>query len=186
MKTKLLSVFFAAAVLSGCGSDPEKPQPTADVPPPAPSSKAESGDTGVFGWLGVTGDSSTPSTSSSSSSSSSSGLKPEDRKGVAVNAYLWRSSLDSLSFMPMEQTDPFAGIIKTGWYTPPSTPNERLKVSVFILDTRLRAEAVRVSIFKEAKKPAGEWATATVDPETVTKLENVILDRARQLKIQSE
>ena len=186
MKTKLLSVFLAAAVLSGCGSDPEKPQPTADVPPPAPSSTAESGDTGVFGWLGVSGDSSTPSTSSSSSSSSSSGLKPEDRKGVAVNAYLWRSSLDSLSFMPMEQTDTFAGIIKTGWYTPPSTPNERLKVSVFILDTRLRAEAVRVSIFKEAKKPAGEWATATVDPETVTKLENVILDRARQLKIQSE
>ncbi len=113
-------------------------------------------------------------------------MKAEDRKGVAVNAYLWRSSLDSLSFMPMEQTDPFAGIIKTGWYTPPSTPNERLKVSVFILDTRLRAEAVRVSIFKEAKKPTGEWTTATVDPETVTKLENVILDRARQLKIQSE
>jgi len=183
MKTKLLSVFLAAAVLTGCGSDPEKATPTADVPPPAPSAKSESGDSGVFGWLGVTGDS---STSSSSGSSSSSGLKPEDRKGVAVNAYLWRSSLDSLSFMPMEQTDPFAGIIKTGWYTPPSTPNERLKVSVFILDTRLRAEAVRVSIFKEAKKPTGEWATATVDPETVTKLENVILDRARQLKIQSE
>lgn len=177
MKTKLLSVFLAAAVLTGCGSDPEKATPTADVPPPAPSAKAESGDTGVFGWLGVAG---------GSSSESSSGLKAEDRKGVAVNAYLWRSSLDSLSFMPMEQTDPFAGIIKTGWYTPPSTPNERLKVSVFILDTRLRAEAVRVSIFKETKKPTGEWATATVDPETVTKLENVILDRARQLRIQSE
>ena len=173
MKTKLLSVLLAAAVLSGCGSDPEKPQPTADVPPPAPSSK-ESGDSGVFGWFG------------GGSSDSSSGLKAEDKKGVAVNAYLWRASLDSLSFMPMEQTDPFAGIIKTGWYTPPSPPNERLKVSVFILDTRLRAEAVRVSIFKEAKKPTGEWATAAVDPETVTKLENVILDRARQLKIQSE
>ncbi len=180
MKTKLISVFLAAAVLTGCGSDPEKALPTADVPPPAPSAKADSGDSGVFGWLGVAGD------SSSESSSSTSGLKAEDRKGVAVNAYLWRSSLDSLSFMPMEQTDPFAGIIKTGWYTPPSTPNERLKVSVFILDTRLRAEAVRVSIFKEAKKPTGEWTTATVDPETVTKLENVILDRARQLKIQSE
>jgi len=180
MKTKLISVFLAAAVLSGCGSDPEKATPTAEAPPPAPAAKAESGDTGVFGWLGVAGDSTTESPAPSKA------LKAEDRKGVAVNAYLWRSSLDSLSFMPMEQTDPFAGIIKTGWYTPPSTPNERLKVNVFILDTRLRAEAVRVSIFKEAKKPTGEWATATVDPETVTKLENVILDRARQLKIQSE
>jgi hypothetical protein len=58
-------------------------------------------------------------------------------------------------------------------------------VTVFILDSRLRAEAVRVSIFKEAKKPSGEWAEAAVDPDTVTKLENVILDKARTLKIQS-
>ncbi len=86
----------------------------------------------------------------------------------------------------MDQTDPFGGTIKTGWYIPPATPNERLKVSVFILDSRLRAEAVRVSIFKEVKKSTGEWAEASVDPDTVTKLENVILNKARTLKIQDE
>ena len=123
----------------------------------------------MFSWLG-----------------SGANAKADERKGVAVNAYLWRASLDSLSFMPMDQTDPFGGIIKTGWYIPPATPNERLKVSVFILDSRLRAEAVRVSIFKEIKKPTGDWAEATVDPDTVTKLENVILNKARALKIQDE
>ena len=176
MNSKLLAAGFVALSLTACGSDPEKPQPTPDIPPPpAPAAPmpADAGksDTGVFGWFGAGG---------------GSGSKVEDRKGVAVNAYLWRASLDALSFMPMEQTDPFGGVIKTTWYVPPSTPNERLKVSVFILDSRLRAEAVRVSIFKQAKKPTGEWADATVDPDTVTKLENVILDKARALKIQDE
>lgn len=168
MKTKLLVAGFIAFSLAACGSDPEKPEPKAELPPPsAPAAKSE---TGLFSWLGGSG---------------SSG-KVEEKKGVAVNAYLWRASLDALSFMTMEQTDPFGGIIKTGWYVPPSTPNERLKVSVFILDSKLRAEAIRVSIFKEIKRPSGEWTEATVDPDTVTKLENVILDRARALKIQSE
>jgi hypothetical protein len=105
--------------------------------------------------------------------------------GVGVNAYLWRASLDALSFMPMDQTDPFGGTIKTGWYTAAATPNERLRVAVFILDSRLRADALRVSVFKEVKGSSGNWAEATVDPETVTKLENLILNKARALKIQA-
>lgn len=170
MKTKLIAVGCIALFAAGCGSDPEKPAPSADIPPPpAPTQKVEAPGSqgGMFSWLG-------------------SGGKGDERKGVAVNVYLWRASLDALSFMPMDQTDPFGGVIKTGWYIPPATPNEQLKVTVFILDSRLRAEAVRVSIFKQIKKPTGEWAEATVDPDTVTKLENVILDKARALKIQAE
>ena len=105
--------------------------------------------------------------------------------GVGVNAYLWRASLDALSFMPMEQTDPFGGTIKTGWHAAAATPNERLRVAVFILDSRLRADALRVSVFKEVKGSSGNWTEATVDPETVTKLENLILNKARALKIQA-
>jgi hypothetical protein len=175
MKRHLVSVLFVASVLAGCGSDPEKPKPTVDIePPPAPAENAGKGDTGIFSWFGG-GD------------SNDSGLRPEDRKGVAVNAYLWRASLNTLAFMPMEQTDPFGGVIKTGWWVPPSTPNERIRVFVVILDTRLRAEALRVTVFKEEKRPTGEWeATAALDPETVTKLENIILNKARAMKIQDE
>jgi acyl dehydratase len=85
----------------------------------------------------------------------------------------------------MEQTDPFGGTIKTGWHTPAATPNERLRVAVFILDSRLRADALRVTVFKELKGSSGNWTEATVDPETVTKLENLILNKARALKIQA-
>jgi len=167
MSPKYVSVFCAALLLTACGSDPDKPAPTIEAPPPppapAPTAEAPS-DGGMFGWLG--------------------GDSGDERKGVAVNAYLWRASLDALSFMPMDQTDPFGGIIKTGWYDPPNSPNERLRVSVFILDSRLRADALRVSVFRQVKKPTGDWIDDTVDPETVTKLENVILNKARSLKIQ--
>jgi hypothetical protein len=106
-------------------------------------------------------------------------LRPEDRKGVAVNADLWRASLDTLSFMPMDQIDPYGGVIKSGWWVPPSTPNERIRVFVVILDTRLRAEALRVTVFKEMKTPSGKWQTAAaMDPAAVTKLENIILNKA--------
>jgi hypothetical protein len=160
-------VCVAALLVAGCGSDPDKVKPTVEAPPPA-ATKTASSDTGVFGWFG--GGSSGPT---------------EKKGGVAVNAYLWRASLDALSFMPMDQTDPFGGTIKTGWYTPAATPNERLRVAVYILDARLRADALRVSVFKEAKNPSGAWIDTTVDPETVTKLENLILDKARALKIQA-
>jgi hypothetical protein len=107
----------------------------------------------------------------------------DDRQGVGVNEYLWRATLDTLSFMPMESADPFGGIVKTGWYIAPQSPNERLKVTALILDTRLRADALRVSVFKQTKDPTGNWADASVDPDTVTKLENLILTKARELKL---
>jgi hypothetical protein len=171
MKKHLVSALAVALALAGCGSDPDRAQPTAQIEAPPAPAPADEGDTGVFGWLGA--------------GKSSSGLRPEDRKGVAVNAYLWRASLDTLSFMPMDQIDPFGGVIKSGWWVPPSTPNERIRVFVVILDTRLRAEALRVTVFKETKTPTGEWETVGgMDPETVTKLENIILNKARLMKNQ--
>jgi hypothetical protein len=163
MMSRPLSIACAALLLAACGSSPEKPAPTADTPPPAAT---ETPGGGVFDWF-------------------SSGSTSDERKGVGVNAYLWRASLDALSFMPMEQTDPFGGTIKTGWYSPPQAANERLRVAIYILDVRLRADALRVSVFKQVKKDTGQWVDATVDPETVTKLENLILNKARALKIQA-
>jgi hypothetical protein len=173
MMSKILSVACAALMLVACASDDaEEVKPTAEAPtPPMVTQTAQNQTTpggSVFDWFGPNG------------------APADNRKGVAVNAHLWRASLDALSFMPMEQTDPFGGIIKTGWYTPPATPAERLRVAVYILDSRLRADALRVSVFKEVKKPTGDWTDATVDPETVTKLENVILNKARELKINGD
>ncbi len=102
--------------------------------------------------------------------------------GIGVNSYLWRASLDTLNFMPLASADPFGGVIITDWYSDPTTPNERFKATVYILDTRLRADALNVSIFRQTQTE-GAWADAAVDPATEIQIENAILTRARQLRL---
>lgn len=102
--------------------------------------------------------------------------------GIGVNSYLWRASLDTLNFMPLASADPFGGVIITDWYSDPTTPGERFKATVYILDTRLRADALNVSIFRQTNTN-GAWTDATVDADTEVQIENAILTRARQLRL---
>ena len=105
--------------------------------------------------------------------------------GIGVNSFLWRSSLEVLSFMPLSEVDPFGGVIITDWYANPEIQNERFKATVYILDTRLRADALSVQLFKQVRPEGGDWADAEVDPATRIQVENAILTRARQLRIQT-
>ena len=108
--------------------------------------------------------------------------KSGDGGGIGVNGYLWRASLDTVSFMPLKSADPFGGVIITDWYIADATPNERLKITVYILDRRLRADAIRVSVFKQKRRGAS-WRDSAVSSQTARKLENQILTRARELRI---
>jgi hypothetical protein len=119
----------------------------------------------------------------------------QNAQGIGVNSFLWRASLDTLAFMPIVSADPFGGVILTDWYSPPETPNERFKVNLYILDRQLRADGVRVSVFRQQRGNAGggtsastaaqggDWRDAGVSTETASRLEDTILTRARQLRI---
>ena len=100
---------------------------------------------------------------------------------IGVNAYLWRASLETLSFMPMLQTDSNGGVIVTDWYANPKNPGERVKVTVSILDQDLRADALRVAASRQVSQN-GQWVDAPVQAATVQKLEDVILTKARDLR----
>lgn len=99
-----------------------------------------------------------------------------------VNPYLWRASLDTLSFLPIDTADSIGGLITYDWKSFDVTPDERIKATVFILDTRLRADGVKVSVFRQYRNEAGEWVDGDVDPDTQIQIENKILARARSLK----
>jgi hypothetical protein len=116
------------------------------------------------------------------------GAKKDDGTGgvgIAVNSFLWRASLDTISFMPLSSADPFGGVIITDWYTPPDSTRERFKVQVYILDRQLRSDGLRVAVFRQNLNNSGAWIPATVSEQTVVDLENAILTRARQLRISS-
>ena len=105
------------------------------------------------------------------------------QQGIGVNAYLWRATLDTFSFMPLLTADPWGGVVNYDWHVNPQTPNERFKATVFILDTRLRADALNVTISKEVRDANGQWTTAPVAAQTEADLENQILTKARQLNL---
>lgn len=102
---------------------------------------------------------------------------------IGVNAYLWRASLDTLAFMPLASADPYGGVIITDWYVNPEKPDERFKATVYILDARLRADGLAVTVFKEVSNGAGGWTPAPTADQTSTDIENAILTRARQLRL---
>jgi len=100
---------------------------------------------------------------------------------IGVNSYLWRAALDTLSFMPMAETDSNGGVLVTDWYQSPDQPGERMKLTVTILDQDLRADAVRVAANRQIMQN-GQWVSAPVQAATVQKLEEIILTKARDLR----
>lgn len=100
---------------------------------------------------------------------------------IGVNSYLWRATLDTISFMPLLQTDSNGGVIVTDWYVNPNTPTERMKLTVSILDQDLRADAIRVAASRQVNQN-GAWVDTPVQAATVQKLEEIILTKARDLR----
>ena len=169
MIKRTLAALLAAGLLAGCSSA----QP-ANIPVLGGKEQAERDRTGsLFDAKGSSLD-------LLGSGKSNNGAQDQ---GIAVNSYLWRATLDTLSFMPIASADPFGGVILTDWYSPPGTPDARFKVNVYILDRQLRADGVRASVFRQEKDASGQWHDVTVAPDTSTKLEDTILTRARQMRV---
>ena len=103
---------------------------------------------------------------------------------IGVNSYLWRAALDAVSFAPLLQADSNGGVIVTDWYANPSNPGERIKMTITILDSDLRADALRVAASRQINQ-AGSWVDAPIQAATVQKLEDIILTNARELRRQA-
>ena len=162
MTTKLspalvLGALAACLTLSACAG---KPAPSATTTAPAEDSKF----LGLFGGKKSTAPS------------------YNEQAGIGVNAYLWRASLDTISFMPLNSADPWGGVIISDWYANPQKPDERFKTTIYILDARLRADALNVSVYKQIQA-GGQWVDAPVSQQTQLDIENAILTRARELRL---
>ena len=104
--------------------------------------------------------------------------------GMPVNPYLWRASLNTIDFMPLSSTDPFAGTIITDWYTAETNLGERCKLNIFINGKDLKTNNLKVSSFCQTLKN-NQWVNIPSQIEENIKLENVILNEAKKLKLTS-
>ena len=102
---------------------------------------------------------------------------------LGVNSFVWRATLDTLAFLPLASADPFGGVILTDWYEDPAAPGERFKVNALILDRQLRADSLKISVFRQKKDAKGNWMDAPVDATLGRKLEDTVLTRARELRV---
>ena len=108
-------------------------------------------------------------------------IRGDEGGGLGVNSYLWRATLDTITFMPVNSADPFGGVIITDWHAAAAAPMERFKLNIYILGRALRADGVRVAVFRQVRDGAG-WRDAPVAAKTGTQIEDAILTRARQLR----
>ncbi len=112
------------------------------------------------------------------------GSKKNESSEIGVNSFLWRASLDTIDFMPLDSADPYGGVINTEWYVNPEIQNERFRLTVYILDTRLRADGVRVNVNRQIYDASrSSWMDAVASPDTAREIEGAILTRARELRI---
>jgi len=104
-------------------------------------------------------------------------------EAINVNAYLWRASLDTIYFMPLISADPFGGTILTDWYASSSNANERFKFNIIIVGAELRSDAIKVAVFKQIKNKNGQWIDSSSNDKLAKQMEDQILIKARELKV---
>lgn len=105
--------------------------------------------------------------------------------GIGVNPYLWRASLESVSFMPIYQADSAGGAILTDWYTNPNAAEEQFKVNILLLGRELSPSALNVSVFKRVKTANG-WSELGAQETTANELEETILTNARSYRVRAQ
>ena len=122
------------------------------------------------------------------------GIKLDDLGGLTdnrgdrmpVNAILWRASLEILSLIPIADVDTFGGTIVSDWYSLPSKKNERIKITIFVSGRELRADAVRITVHVQKRDSAdGGWGSSMRDDDFARRLEDLVLNRAREIRAES-
>ncbi len=159
---------------AGCGSNRADSDMSAPAPKPAAaqvaSKQSDEIDTESNIWM-VLGMAKRPSQRG-----------PGPQTGDQVSPILWEAAHDALSFVKIASEDPLTGAMQTDWYSPPGKPNERLRISVFILSRALRSDSISVSVEREQRTPSGQWGTATIAKDAVVELETAVLLRARHIR----
>ena len=110
----------------------------------------------------------------------------KNKKGDSINviAFLWRASLNILSIAPLISTDAVGGTIITDWYVNKKIKNERLKMTAFIKTGELKSNGISVKVHIQKFKN-GFWSETFSNKELATKIEENILNEARNLRINS-
>jgi len=109
-------------------------------------------------------------------------VNPQNLDNVNVNGYLWRATLNILSFVPLISTDALSGTIITDWYANKNIQNQRLKITVYINSNELKSESIKIKVEIQSFKN-NIWSQPLTNKSLATQIEDSILNEARNLKL---
>ena len=109
-------------------------------------------------------------------------INPQNLDNVNVNGYLWRATLNILSFVPLISTDALSGTIITDWYVNKNIQNQRLKITVNINTNELKSESIKIKVEIQNFKN-NIWSQPLTSNSLATQIEDSILNEARNLKL---
>ena len=111
------------------------------------------------------------------------GLKDDTGSAMPVNAILWRASLEIVSLIPIAEVDTFSGTIVSDWHSLTDDQNERLKITIFVLDRELRSDAIKAEVYIQRRpREDAPWGNTFRDKTFARKIEDLILSRAREIR----
>ena len=155
--------------LSACGGHSAKaPPPVAGVRVAANDEKGIDTDATIWTVLGI--------------AKKHPRAEPGPKTGPGVNPILWQSAHDALDFVKFSAEDPLTGVMVSDWFSPAGRPNERFKVTVFIVSRVLRSDSLNVRVRRQVAGSDGAWADVEPDPKLDSQLETAILKRSRELR----
>lgn len=109
-------------------------------------------------------------------------INPQNLDNVNVNGYLWRATLNILSFVPLISTDALSGTIITDWYANKNIQNQRLKITAYINTNELKSESIKIKVEIQSFKN-NIWSQPLTSKSLATQIEDSILNEARNLKL---
>ncbi len=110
------------------------------------------------------------------------GQKNISGNNINVNGYLWRASLNILSIVPLISTDAMGGTIITDWYVKESVKDKRIKITAYIKTSELRSDGIEIKVHVQ-KLINNVWSDTITDNNLASKIENSILNEARNLRL---
>ena len=108
--------------------------------------------------------------------------KGSAENNVNVNGYLWRASLNVLSIAPLISTDALGGTIITDWFVRKNIKDKRIKITAYIKTSELRSDGIKIKVHVQ-KLINGVWSDTIIDNDLAFKIENNILNEARNLRV---
>lgn len=103
----------------------------------------------------------------------------------ATSNIIWRATLESLDFVPLQSANYSGGVLITDWYSNDINSNESIKIEVRFLSDKTSASSIKIISYKKICSSVNCQITK-LNNKFNDKLLSSIMNKVRELKVKDE